>query len=794
MDNIQVSGARIHNLKHINVTLPKGKFIVFTGVSGSGKSSLAFDVLYEEGRQRYLQSIGLNLRGESIEEIDPFDEIIGLPPAIAVEQNKIRQSNPRSIVGTKTKALHDLKWLYSLDGRGPDDKRTHLSPDHFAFHSSAVGRCADCDGRGYSSNLDINKIIQDPNRTVSKIVSNISTQLDKYLMKLMKEEKIDWRHAIYADLPDDIKNKVLRGVESYEGIMNFIIGRMRRKPESRAQFEQAWCSKSICETCLGKRLSNSARHTYIGGKDISELCEMTMSELDHFFRNLGHEKSTYSALGQRTIDRLSVLFRLFTEVGLSHLTLLRSIPTLSGGELQRLYLMYHLESKFDSLLYVFDEPTAGLHESEKQSLLNKLKQLTYSGNTVIVVEHDIQVIKQADYIVELGPSAGKQGGEVLFQGTLENYLQSECSVLSPYIAGHAHVPSKSPDEYRPVTDSTKKLIVRNANLHNLKNLTAEIPLGVMVGVSGVSGSGKSTLIMDTLVPLLKRSMETVNYEVDEDEEEAPSEDSIYEESDTARIEGAEYIQKCVLVSQKIIGRGKGSTPAAYIGIWDKVRSIFAGQPEAVAANYTASHFSFNTEQGCCPSCRGAGVENIDMGAIGIVNRRCTTCNGSRFKKEILDITYQDKNIWDVLEMNAREALEFFREHRAISLMLQTLIQVGLDYLPLGQPVPTLSGGEAQRIKLAKELGKARKDNTLYILDEPTTGLSSPDIAKLMTLLEGFVEQGNSVIIVEHETSLLSYCDWVIDMGPGGGSEGGEIVTAGPPYSKANFRLVNGDDS
>lgn len=780
MDHIQVIGARIHNLKHIDVILPKGKFIVFTGVSGSGKSSLAFDVLYEEGRQRYLQSIGQTLRGEAVEENEPFDEITGLPPAIAVEQNKIRQSNPRSIVGTKTKALHDLKWLYSLDGRDSDGERTLLSPDHFAFHASAAGRCTDCGGNGYFSKLDVDKIIQDPNRTVSKIVSNVSAQLDKYLMNLTKENKIDWRNAVYADLPEDVRHKVLWGTDSYEGIMNFIMGRMRRKPEKRAQFEQAWCSKSKCDTCHGKGLSDESRLTYIGNKDVRELCEMTMSELDTFFTSLNHDKLSYSAVGQRILERLTSLIRLFIEVGLSHITLLRSIPTLSGGELQRLYLMYHLESKFDSLLYVFDEPTAGLHESEKQSLLNKLKQLTYSGNTVIVVEHDINVIKQADYIVELGPSAGKQGGEVLFQGTLEQYLNSDTSVLNRYVTGRASILSKSPYEYRDVGSSTKKLVICNANTHNLKNLTVQIPLGMMVGVSGVSGSGKSTLIMDTLVPLLKQKLDAVNIEGNEDEEEeAAPEDSGFEQLEKAVIEGAEHIQKFVLVSQKLIGRGKGSTPAAYIGIWDKIRSIFAGQPEAIAREYTASHFSFNTEQGGCPSCGGSGVESMDMGTIGIVNRCCTACGGRRFRKEILDIDYQGKHIVHVLEMNAREALPFFSEHRAISQMLQTLIQVGLDYLPLGQPVPTLSGGEAQRIKLAKELGKTRKENTLYILDEPTTGLSSPDIEKLMTLLESFVEQGNSVIVIEHEPALLSFCDWIIEMGPGGGSQGGGIVASGP---------------
>ncbi len=778
MGTIQVMGARIHNLQKINATLPRGKFIVFTGVSGSGKSSLAFDILYEEGRKRYLQSIGLGARGEVIEEHDPFDELVGLPPAIAVEQHKIRQSNPRSIVGTKTKALHDLKWLYALEGRRADGERTNLTPNHFAFYASLAESCDTCEGRGSFAKPDIEKIIEDPNRKVSKIVSAISAQLDKYLMRLERDQIIDWRHAIYSELPEDVQHKVIWGTHSYEGIMNFILGRMRMKPERRARYEQLWYSNTLCSTCGGKRMGERARATLLGGLDMNELCELTMSELSEFFQRLTTAPFAYTAMGRRIIGGLTAVFRLFNEVGLSHLTLLRSIPTLSGGELQRLYLMYHLESKFDSLLYVFDEPTAGLHETEKQSLIRKLKHLTASGNTVIVVEHDSQVIREADYIVELGPGAGKAGGKLVFQGTYEAYMQSKDSVLVPYLSGDQSVLMKHPESYRTIDHTTPKLTLRHANAHNLKDVTVEFPLGVMIGVSGVSGSGKSTLIMDSLVPMLKKKLENGGPEDEDELEDDAVPDLATRESNAASVEGTESIHKCVLVSQKLIGRSRASTPAAYIGIWDKIRAIYAEQPESAARGYTPSHFSFNLEQGQCRSCRGAGAEAVDMGAIGIVNRICASCDGKRYQAEILEIQYNGCSIWNVLEMTPVEALVLFQAHKSITLMLQTLIRVGLDYIALGQPITTISGGEAQRIKLAKELGRSQRRNTLYVLDEPTTGLSGPDIAKLMALLQDLVDHGNTVIVIEHDAAALSYCDWMITMGPGGGSKGGEIVSSG----------------
>lgn len=786
MNDIQVRGARIHHLKNIDVTIPKGKFIVFTGVSGSGKSSLAFDLLYEEGRKRYLQSIGLNLRGGGTDDIEPFDDLSGLPPAISVEQNTIRQSNPRSVVGTKTKILDMIKLLYSLEGKAPDGERRSLPVEAFAFNLQS-GMCEACYGRGYVTELDLNKVIPDPGKQADKICAQISSVLSREMQKLSREKRIQWNETPYAQLSESAKQQLLYGMEGFTGIVSWIRNRFKTKPNQRAHYEKIYCSSSVCNTCAGYRVNEIARNTFVNGKHVGELGRMTMEDLVKFADYLLHREKDFAPQSRKLAERLAKQLRLFLDVGLSHLTMLRSIPTLSGGELQRLYLMFHLQSQFDSLLYVFDEPTAGLHESEKDILLHKLKSLTSSGNTVIVVEHDMHVIRNAEYIVELGPYAGKHGGQLIFQGTLDRYLLSGDSGISPYLTGKKQLPYKHKEQRRLVSERSAKLVIRNANLHNLRNVTVEIPLGVMVGVAGVSGSGKSTLISDSLVPLLKHVLDTEEEEPEEGDEAQDNPTSPLHEIGT--IEGWQSVQKCVVVTQEPIGRFKMSMPITYVGIWDKIRSIFAEQTAAADRGYTSSHFSFNTEHGCCPACKGDGVEVVDMGPLGLINRPCLVCKGTRYREEILQVTYKGKNIHDVLMTSVEDALLLFGEYKAISAMLQMLVQVGLGYISLGQPAPTLSGGEAQRIKLAKELGKVHKGNTLYVLDEPTSGLSCPDIERLIALLEELVAKGNTVIITEHDTSMLAYCDWIIEMGPGGGSAGGNVIATGSPDT-----LVSNPDS
>lgn len=778
MNRIEVRGARIHHLKEIDVSLPKGEFIVFTGVSGSGKSSFAFDILYEEGRRRYLQSIGLNLRGGGADDIEPFDDISGLPPAISVEQNTIRQSNPRSVVGTKTKILDYIKMLFSLEGRASEGSRAHLPAEAFAYNLQA-GMCEACYGRGFVTDIDMSKVIPDPSRTTEKICAAISSVLSREIQKLSKERAIDWADVPYEKLPKETQISFLHGREGFMGVVAWVRNRIQNKPNQRLHLERMYCASVACEHCGGYRVNETARSVRIRGKHVGELCGMTMADLSRYMEELLLSGEDFTLQGRKIVERLAKQLHLFLDVGLSHLTVLRSIPTLSGGELQRLYLMFHLQSQFDSLLYVFDEPTAGLHESEKEMLLRKLKSLTASGNTVIVVEHDGNVMRSADYIVELGPSAGKHGGQLIFQGVMEDYLRSESSGISPYLSGKKQLPFKTPEQRRSVTDATPKLVIRHANLHNLKDVTAAIPLGVMVGVAGVSGSGKSTLISDTLVPLLKHLLNT-EQEEDMEESDEPLDAPASALNEIGTLEGWQSIEKCVVVTQEPIGRFKMSMPMTYVGIWDKIRQIFAEQQEAVRQGFSPSHFSFNTEHGACPACKGDGVETVDMGPLGLINRPCLACKGTRYKDEILQVTFKGKNIHDILMTSVEDALELFGEYKAISLMLQTLMKVGLGYISLGQPAPTLSGGEAQRIKLAKELGKAQKKNTLYVLDEPTSGLSYTDIERLMLLLDELTEQGNTVVITEHDTSMLSYCDWVIEMGPQGGSAGGERIAEGTP--------------
>lgn len=779
MNRIEVRSARIHHLKEIDVSLPKGEFIVFTGVSGSGKSSLAFDILYEEGRRRYLQSIGVNLQGGgSADDIEPFDDISGLPPAISVEQNTIRQSNPRSVVGTKTKILDSIKLLFTLEGRSADGSRSNLPTEMFAYNLEA-GMCEACYGRGFVTEIDMGKVIPDPSRTTEKICAAISTVLSREIQKLSKECAIDWADVPYESLPKETQLGFLQGRDGFTGVIAWVRNRIRNKPNQRLHLERMYCKSVACERCGGYRVNEIARSVRICGKHVGELCNMTMADLSRYMEYLLLEGEELTLQGRKISERLVKQLHLFLDVGLSHLTVLRSIPTLSGGELQRLYLMYHLQSQFDSLLYVFDEPTAGLHESEKEMLLCKIKSLTASGNTVIVVEHDGNVIQSADYIVELGPAAGKHGGQLIFQGSMKDYLRSESSGISPYLSGRKRLPFKTPDQRRNVTNATPNLVIRHANLHNLKDVTVAIPLGVLVGVAGVSGSGKSTLISDTLVPLLKHFL---NSEQEEEPEETDEqlESHVSSLNGIGTLEGWQSIEKCVIVNQEPIGRFKMSMPMTYVGIWEKIRQIFADQQEAVRRGFSLSHFSFNTEHGACQACKGDGVETVDMGPLGLINRPCLTCKGTRYKDEILRVTFKGKNIHDIMMTSVEDALELFGEYKAISLMLQTLTKVGLGYISLGQPAPTLSGGEAQRIKLAKELGKAQKKNTLYVLDEPTSGLSYTDIERLMLLLDELTEQGNTVVITEHDTSMLSYCDWVIEMGPHGGSAGGERIAEGTP--------------
>lgn len=777
MNKIKVRGGRIHNLKNIDIDIPKGKFIVITGVSGSGKSSLAFDLLFEEGRKRYLQSIGLSTNSDWDGYCVPYDEIKGLPPAISVEQRTIRQSNPRSVVGTKTKMLDYVKWLFSLEGRDIEGVKPKYPVDTFSYHSPS-GMCQTCYGRGFITELDINRMIPDHDKTLGQICNRLgefAKKLYKFLHNLGEKFQFDWQNELYRNLPINAKQTFLYGDSEFEGLFPFAKRTMDRTLRSRLVGETRLCSSSACTECRGFRVGELARTITLHGTHIGHVSNMSIRELKQFILDMEIEPG----LSEESVPFIQLLLthcEQMIDVGLAYLTLLRTLPSLSGGELQRLFLMGQLQSDFDSLLYIFDEPTAGLHEVEKANFLNRLHSLTDLGNTVIVVEHDPMVIKQAEYIVEIGPGAGKEGGQVVFKGNLEQFMISDDSVLGPYIAGRKSLSTKPSQTLRLISKNTPKLMLCEANLHNLKNVNVKFPLGVMIGVTGRSGSGKSTLISGTLVPLLQYCLE-IEPEEEMDEEVADTRNSL---NVLGRLEGWSKVRKCVVVSQAPIGRSRLSTPVSYIGIWDKIRELYASQPQAVGRAYTAGHFSFNTEEGACPVCKGEGAETVELGPLGQMNRTCPICQGSRYKQEILEIEYRGYNINRLLRSSVNEVISLFTGYKAIEQMLLTLQKVGLGYLSLGQSATTLSGGEAQRIKLAKELGKARKSGSLFILDEPTTGLSYPDSEKLMLLLNEIINEGNTVIITEHDASILSHCDWLVEMGPGGGIEGGSIIAEGTP--------------
>jgi len=535
-----------------------------------------------------------------------------------------------------------------------------------------------------------------------------------------------------------------------------------------------------CEECEGYRINDQAREIKISDKHIGELATMTIDELLEFLEGIS-EDYVRSPQGKSMLESLLESLNRMINVGLSYLHLNRSLPTLSGGELQRLSLMTHLDAGLDSLIYILDEPSMSLHEQEKESLINLLKKLKDLGNTVIIVEHDKQFINIADEIIDIGPGAGVNGGEIVYQGKLEGIEDVKKSFTGQFLAGEIKLPDRSIEERRKIDSKVNFLTIRNAKTNNLKNVEVKIPLGRMVGIAGVSGSGKSSLILDTLVPLLqpffKRGADIAKSKNNENSDEENGRDLL---EYSGLIEGWQNVDGVVVVNQKPISRVRTSTPASFIGIWDKIRSVFAKTTDAKKRKYAAGHFSYNSDAGRCQVCKGSGEQDLQISFLSSFTIPCKECKGLRYKPEILEITYKGKTISDVLNMTVSEALDSFKSQVSISNVLKILDEIGMGYITLGQPAPTLSGGEAQRVKLAKELGKLRKGNSLYILDEPTVGLSFYDAIKLMELLERLVKEGNSVVIIEHDPEILSYCDYLIELGPEGGPKGGKIIAEGTP--------------
>lgn len=834
---IRVFGAREHNLKSVDVAIPKDTLTVITGPSGSGKSSLALDVLYAEGRRRYVESLSSYARQFLGAANKPdVDRIEGLCPAIAIEQKTVG-SNPRSTVGTITEIYDHLRVLFARIGRphcpecheeikaqSPEnivamiletfkgltvtiaapiatDKKGEFINDLKRFFTQGYYRFI-IDGISYRfkspADIDDLKLKKTQRHTISLLLDSLeitAAQSGRVHEALELSFKLaDGVCAVYSGDREYLyssKRVCLRCATSIPELeprlfsFNCPIGACEKCNGLGSLYEwpwgkgdsDAWKEKYpdyfgdkyaklvTCTACYGARLNRYACGVTINNKNIIELAELPIKDLFTFFDTLTLDELDM-AIGKTLIAEITNRLSFLVEVGLSYLSLSRSARTLSGGEGQRIRLATQIGSALSGVLYVLDEPSIGLHQRDNDRLIATLKKLRDHGNTVIVVEHDMDTIANADYVIDMGPAAGTLGGTVTAYGTPSELMNNVNSLTGAYASGKRGIPA--PSTYRTPSGY---MTLKHVRKHNLKDLTVKFPLGVMCGISGVSGSGKSSLIMHELVPALER-------ELTNGVRTASS--SQYGGDD---LTGADSINSLVVIDQTPIGRTPRSNPATYLGVFDEIRALFAQLPASCARGYTVGRFSFNVPQGRCFECNGDGTITVSMQFLPDVTMVCKSCHGKRYNKETLSITYKGKSIADVLEMTAYQALDFFAAHKRIAKRLQLMCDVGLDYVALGQPSTTLSGGEAQRIKLVDELAK-RGNATLYILDEPTTGLHASDIERLLVVLNRLVDKGNSMLIIEHNLDVLKTVDHLIDLGPEGGHGGGTVVAAGTPRQVA----------
>ena len=928
MDTIDIRGARTHNLKNINLTIPRDKLIVITGLSGSGKSSLAFDTLYAEGQRRYVESLSAYARQFlSLMEKPDVDSIEGLSPAISIEQ-KSTSHNPRSTVGTITEIYDYLRLLFArvgeprcpehdvpltaqtisqmvdkvlslpeeskmmllapvvknrkgehvklldslaaqgyirarIDGEICDlsdppelalqkkhtievvvdrfkvrsDLATRLAesfetalelsggtavvadmdnpkaeelvfsanfacphcgysvpelePRLFSFNNPA-GACPTCDGLGVQQFFDESRVVQNESISLAggavKGWDRRNFYYYQMLTSLAKHYKFDIETP-YEDLPQKIKDIVMHGSgkeeiefqymndrgdvvirkHPFEGILNNMA---RRYKETESMSVREELAKNIsnrpCADCGGSRLRPEARNVYIGSINLPQISEKSIGESLEFFQGLtltGQKAQIAEKILKEIKERLEFL----VNVGLNYLSLSRSAETLSGGEAQRIRLASQIGAGLVGVMYVLDEPSIGLHQRDNERLLNTLIHLRNLGNTVIVVEHDEDAIREADHIIDIGPGAGVHGGQVIAQGTAKEIMENPNSITGKFLSGEEkiEIPKK-----RTALDKSKLLKLKGATGNNLKGVNLEIPVGLFTCITGVSGSGKSTLINDTLFPLAQNALNRA------------------EKTDFApykSIEGLEYFDKVIDINQSPIGRTPRSNPATYTGLFTPIRELFAGVPEARARGYNPGRFSFNVRGGRCEACQGDGVLKVEMHFLPDVYVPCDQCKGKRYNRETLEIRYKGKTIHQVLDMTVEEAREFFDAIPMIARKLQTLMDVGLSYIRLGQSSTTLSGGEAQRVKLATELSKRDTGKTLYILDEPTTGLHFADIKQLLDVLHRLRDQGNTIVVIEHNLDVIKTADWIVDLGPEGGSGGGQIIATGTPEEVAKVK-------
>jgi excinuclease ABC subunit A len=810
---VRVRGAREHNLKDVDVEIPRDALVVFTGVSGSGKSSLAFGTLYAEAQRRYFESVAPYAR-RLIDQagVPEVDSIEGLPPAIALQQHR-GSATTRSSVGSVTTLSNSLRLLYSRAGDYPSGQ-AHLEAEAFSPNTPA-GACPRCHGLGRIYDATEQSMVPDDSLTIREraiaawppawhgqnlrdILVSMGYDVDRPWRELPRKDR-DWilftedqpTVPVYAGLTPAETRRALRRKEepSYQG--TFTSAR-RYVLSTFASTESATIKKRVsrylvsteCPLCHGKRLRAEALRVKFAGLDISEfsalplkrlrqIIEQAVSGTQRHFAKIEKEHPERALvmrrLGADAIARLEVLMNL----GLGYLSLDRSTPTLSPGELQRLRLGTQIRSNLFGVVYVLDEPSAGLHPADTEALLHALDQLKDVGNSVFVVEHEVDVIRHASWIVDIGPGAGTHGGQVLYSGPLAGLAQVPASITRKYLF------EKRAAKPRPVRTPRAWLRLRDASRNNLKDVDVDFPLGTLTAVTGVSGSGKSTLVSQLLVELVGQHLGHVATDEEEDETQALERTTSVTRGGKITA-GLDRIRRLVRVDQKPIGRTPRSNLATYTGLFDHVRKLFAATPAARARRYDAGRFSFNVTKGRCETCEGEGSVCVELIFLPSVFAPCPTCHGARYNAKTLEIRYQGKNIADVLGMSVDEAYEFFADEPHVRRSLLVLREVGVGYLRLGQPATELSGGEAQRVKLATELQRPQRGETLYVLDEPTTGLHPADVEKLMVQLEALVGAGNTVVVVEHDMRVIERSDWVIDMGPGAGDEGGRVVAVGTP--------------
>ncbi|HAR5415224.1 TPA: excinuclease ABC subunit UvrA [Staphylococcus aureus] len=922
--SIVVKGARAHNLKNIDIELPKNKLIVMTGLSGSGKSSLAFDTIYAEGQRRYVESLSAYAR-QFLGQMDKpdVDTIEGLSPAISIDQ-KTTSKNPRSTVATVTEIYDYIRLLYArvgkpycpnhhieiesqtvqqmvdrimeletrtkiqllapvishrkgshekliedigkkgyvrlridgeivdvnevpeldknknhtievvvdrlvvkegietrladsietalelsegqltvdvIDGEDLKFSESHacpicgfsigeLEPRMFSFNSP-FGACPTCDGLGQKLTVDVDLVVPDKDKTLNEgaIEPWIPTSSDFYptlLKRVCEVYKINMDKP-FKKLTERQRDILLYGSGDkeieftftqrqggtrkrtmvFEGVVPNI---SRRFHESPSEYTREMMSKYMtelpCETCHGQRLSREALSVYVGGLNIGEVVEYSISQALNYYKNINLSEQDQAIANQilkEIISRLTFL----NNVGLEYLTLNRASGTLSGGEAQRIRLATQIGSRLTGVLYVLDEPSIGLHQRDNDRLINTLKEMRDLGNTLIVVEHDDDTMRAADYLVDIGPGAGEHGGQIVSSGTPQKVMKDKKSLTGQYLSGKKRI--EVPEYRRPASD--RKISIRGARSNNLKGVDVDIPLSIMTVVTGVSGSGKSSLVNEVLYKSLAQKIN-----------KSKVKPGLYD-----KIEGIDQLDKIIDIDQSPIGRTPRSNPATYTGVFDDIRDVFAQTNEAKIRGYQKGRFSFNVKGGRCEACKGDGIIKIEMHFLPDVYVPCEVCDGKRYNRETLEVTYKGKNIADILEMTVEEATQFFENIPKIKRKLQTLVDVGLGYVTLGQQATTLSGGEAQRVKLASELHKRSTGKSIYILDEPTTGLHVDDISRLLKVLNRLVENGDTVVIIEHNLDVIKTADYIIDLGPEGGSGGGAIVATGTPEDIAQTK-------